>query len=156
MKAKNIVFWLLFLVAGIWAQRFVPGVDMLAPGVLVSLQERRTAQTLWLLLIMILIQEGVGTFAFGAALLWYVAMLVVYFAGRWMFEAENFLFISLLGLCLGAAHLAIINSMQILQELGEIRKNLPMESLIQAFVFPVIWLVVRQLRKEWAPHADTI
>ena len=156
MNSKNAAFWLLYLVAGVWVQRFVPGVDVLAPGILVSLQEKRAAQTLWLLLILILIQEGAGSFAFGAAILWYTGMLILYFVGRWMFEAENFLFILLLGLCLGGAHLTLINAMQTLQELGEIRKNLPMESLVQIFVFPLVWLLVRHLRKGWAFHADTI
>ena len=156
MNGKNVAFWLLYLVVGVWAQRFVPGVDMLAPGILVSLQEKRTTQTLWLLLILVLIQEGTGTFVFGAAILWYVSMLIIYFAGRWMFETENFLFISLLGLCFGGAHLVIVNAMQILQELGEIRRTLPLESLIQAFVFPLLWLAVRQLRKGWAFHATTV
>ena len=156
MRAKNIAFWLFFLVAGVWAQRFLPGVDMLAPGILVSLQEKRFAQTLWLTLIAIFIQEGVGALNFGVAILWYVSVFIVYFIGRWLFEAENILFILLLGLCLGGVHFGLLSSMQILQGLSAGRASLPVESLLQVIVFPSAWWIVKYFRKPWVPHEAAV
>ena len=156
MRAKNIAFWLLFLAAGIWAQRFLPGVDMFAPGILASLQEKRPAQTLWLTIIAIFIQEGVGTLNFGVAIVWYLSVFIIYFIGRWLFEAENVLFIFLLSVCLGGVHFGLLSSMQILQGISVSRPSLPVESLLQVVVFLSAWWIVKRFRKPWVPHGAAI
>ena len=156
MRAKNIAFWLFFFIAGIWAQRFLPGVDMLVPGILASLQEKRTAQTLWLTCAAICIQEGTGTLVFGVAILWYSAVFIVYYIGRWLFEVETLLFIFLLSLCLGGVYFGILSAMQILQGLFGSRPSLLMESLLQVIVFSPAWWIVKSLRKAWGPHVAAI
>lgn len=155
MKAKNALFWLVYVILCVWGQRLIPGVDFFAPGVLHSLQEERGGQTLWLTLAVLFIHEGTGTLVFGAALLWYTAVIVVYFIGRWLFDAGNILFVSLMGLVLGCVHFGLLTAMQSLQATPATRPDLLLESLIQALAFPLIWIVLRILRKDWVARGDT-
>jgi hypothetical protein len=67
---RRIVWWMGFTACGIWAQSHVPGVDFLVPGLILSLQVEKASQTVWLGLVWLLLQEGMGSLPFGFGLLW--------------------------------------------------------------------------------------
>ena len=78
----NILWWLAFFVIGLALQQALPGTDVLVVGLFLALQERRPVQIAVVLVLLILLQEGVGTLDFGASVLWYFLAIVLFFAGR--------------------------------------------------------------------------
>ncbi len=146
MNVRNILWWLFFFVVGIWGQYFLPGVDLLMVGLVISLQEGRVAQTLWLFICLTFIQEGIGTVSFGSSLLWYAMLFVLYFIGRWLFQARNVFFMILLGGIMGLWHYVLVIIMATLQEYKVPHDTLFFESMVQALIFPVFWIVMNELR----------
>ncbi len=149
MDTKRILFWTFFTLAGVWLQSMLPGVDFLAPGFILCLQEEKWSVTAWLSLIWLFIQEGTGSMAFGSGLLWYGALAGLYYFGHWLFEAKNFLFMFILGICLGLLHLILTHVMAGLNDWTILGGRVLMECLLQALVFPVEWglayLILHQL-----------
>ncbi len=139
MRPACIAFWALFTAGGVWLQNVIPGVDFLAPGLILAMQEEKWTVPVWLGLGWLFIQEGTGSLAFGTGLLWYGTLAGLYFFGHWLFEAKNFLFMFILGLCLGAMHFLLINLMAVLQDWTIPLQRLAMEGTLQAFIFPVEW-----------------
>ena len=148
------LFWLGFILAGIWAQHFVPGVDFLAPALIVCQQQRKVSATVWLAAAFIVLQEGMGSLAFGSLILWYAGMLVVYQAGRWLFESRNFLFIFIIGVFLGVWRYVLVQMMANLQYLAPEPRRLILECVLQAVVFTLEWGLVFLLYKRYARHDD--
>lgn len=153
---QNVLWWLSFTLISIWLQDFFPGVDFLVVGLVVSLQEERPVQSFWLLLAFIILQEGAGTLAFGSSLLWYAMAILLFGIGRWMFQAQNFFFIILLGASLGATHFLLIPMMAYLQEFSVDRTVLFNECLNQALTFPFAWIVVYKLRSKKEPDVISV
>lgn len=137
--ALRLVWWTVFIAGAILLQKQIPGVDLLAPGFLLSLQERRPWQTLWLFLLFSMIQEGTGTMHFGSSLLWYGGQAVFFWAGQRFFVAENVFFVLLLALFLGAYHAVITVFMCAMQEIPVEYTALLHESIIQTLIIPLIW-----------------
>lgn len=135
-------WWLLYIVAAIWAQSFVPGIDFMAPAIIVCLQHERLRQALWLTAAFIILQEGMGTLAFGAGLLWYGAMYLLFFVGRWLFESRNLLFVFFIGVTLGAWRFVLIQIMGQLEDLPIAAEPLAWESAMQAAIFTAGWGLV--------------
>lgn len=146
MNFRNVIWWLLFIFCGIWAQSFLRGVDVLMVGLVVSLQEDRLPQTLWLLGALVLIQEGAGSLTFGSSLLWYAMLIALYAMGRWLFQARNLLFMVLLGAGMGLWHYLLVVLMTPLQEYQVALDRLFFESFLQALVFPLAWALASGLR----------
>jgi len=135
----NLLWWVCVVIAGIMAQRQVPGVDFLAAGFVLALQEERWTKSLWFALAAILIQEGDGSLAFGSGLIWYGALAAMYFFGHYLFEAKNFLFMIILGACQGAMHILLSLMMASLQDWSVAPERLWLEAIVQAVVFPMEW-----------------
>jgi hypothetical protein len=135
----SLVWWIAVAVAAIMAQSQVPGVDFLAAGFVLALQEERWTKSLWFALACILIQEGSGSLAFGSELIWYGTLAAMYFFGHYLFEARNFLFMIILGVCLGAMHILLTHMMASLQDWFVAPERLWLEAIVQAVVFPMEW-----------------
>lgn len=139
------LWWGSYTVVGIWFQRFLPGVDFLAPGIVLSMQEHGGVRTVWLAAIWILLLEGMGNLPFGYGVAWYGFLAVFYVVGRWLFEARSFLFMCLLGLGLGVLHLVLLYFLSTLANLAVSLKQAALEGVIQALVFPLVWLAADKL-----------
>ncbi|THB62693.1 MAG: hypothetical protein D6E12_18795 [Desulfovibrio sp.] len=144
---RNAVWWVVFSAFGVMAQAALPGVDFLVPGLVVSLQEERWNQSLWLALAFTLIQEGSGNLQFGSGLVWYGAVMCLFFVGRWLLEAKSITFIIVLGAGLGLWHYLLVKWTAFLQELVISDPLLIRESCIMAVMFPLLWMFVSWLRK---------
>lgn len=140
-----IFWWAAYTVLGVWAQRIVPGVDFLAPGIVLSMQEQAGHRTLWLAAAWILLQEGVGNLPFGYGIVWYGLLIAFYIVGRWLFEARSILFMCLLGLGLGVLHPVLLYALGSLAELVVPMDSVMMEGAVQAATFPVVWLAADRL-----------
>jgi hypothetical protein len=138
---RLLLWWGLFSVAGVWLQRLVPGVDFLMPGIVICLQERLFVWGGWLIVFWILLQEGTGSLAFGAALLWYGGLIGFYIGLRCYFESGNIVFILLLSTLLSVWHFVLGSGLASLQDLTFSRADLFKESMLQLVAFPVVWLL---------------
>jgi len=135
-----ILWWSAYTVLGVWGQRFVPGVDFLAPGLVLSMQEQGGVRTAWLALIWVLLLEGMGNLPFGYGLAWYGLLAVLYMMGRWLFEARSILFMCLLGAGLGVLHPLLVYFLSSLGNLVVPLEPTMVEGALQAVIFPVVWL----------------
>ena len=106
---------------------------------------------LWLLPLFILLQEGMGTRPFGAVIVWYAAVVLMFKMGRWLFEVENFIFVFLLSACLGAAYYGVAWLMSPLQNLPFDVQGTLDRSLIQAIFVPFAWRLLVATR-HWNPN----
>lgn len=156
MSGARISFWALFTLSGLWLQSFMPGVDFLAPGLVLSLQEERPRTTVVLGLIWLLLQEGAGSLAFGTVVLWYGALAGLFFFGHWLFEAKNFLFMVILGVCLGLLHFGLMQVMAQLQDWRVAPGRVLMEGVFQAVVFPVQWGLVYIIHNSLPHNAQNL
>ena len=147
MRARNILWWVGFFYVGICVQNALPGLDALVVGLLLALQERRALQIAWLVPVLVLVQEGGGTLDFGASILWYLAVVALFFMGHWLFEVENLLFMFLLSGCMGVAHMGIIRVMAALQYTPVDEVTLLDESILQALFIPFAWRLAGATRR---------
>lgn len=137
-------WWGTYTIIAIWAQKLVPGVDFLVPGLVLSMQERPGWRTFVLVCFWVLLQEGMGNMAFGYAIMWYGLLALFYLLGQWLFEARSFLFMCLLGLGLGVLHPLLIYSLAILQGISWPVGPTIWEGVAQALTFPAVWLVAKR------------
>lgn len=153
-KCRNLIWWTCFTAAAICLQTLVPGLDALAVGLIILLQERDYKNMLWLLPLFVLLQEGMGTRPFGGVIVWYVAVIVLFKLGRWLFEVENFVFVFLLSGCLGAAYYGVSWLMAPLQNLPFNMQDVLDKSLIQALFMPFAWRFLIMTRQWTTRHEE--
>lgn len=156
MTGRDIIWWVIFIIAAIWMQQMLPGIDALIIGLIIALQEGRVSRIAWLLPVIILLQEGMGTLAFGTTILWYGCTIAMFFMGRWLFEVENFLFVFLLSTCLGLLHYVLSDMMASLQKLDLANRQLVDDSILQALFIPLTWRLTQLLRKRFMANANTV
>lgn len=147
MNWPNVIWWICFLPLAFVVQVYVPGLDALVMGLIIVLQERRYKDVFWVLPLLVILQEGMGSREFGSAIAWYLIVIIFFNMGRWLFEVENILFICLLAVCLGASHFAIVYFMAPLQNLQVDLQTLTDESLTQAVFIVGAWWVAYFSRK---------
>lgn len=141
-RVTEALWWGAYTLLAVWAQRFVSGVDFLAPGLVFAMQERSNACTIWLAVAWILLQEGMGNLPFGYGLAWYGLLALFYLMGRWLFEARSILFMCLLGLWLGVLHPLLVYFLASLGNLAVPMRTALVEGSVQAVIFPVVWVAV--------------
>ena len=93
---RNIFWWLCFVALGICVQSLVPCLDALVVGLVILLQERDYKNLCWLLPLFVLLQEGIGTSPFGATIVWYALVCLIYRLLRWLLGLGNFFLVLLL------------------------------------------------------------
>jgi len=147
-KTRNALWWGVFLFPAVTLQRFFPGVDFLLVGLLITLQERRYTDLVWVLPLLIVLQEGMGTQEFGVVLLWYVVVTAVFFLGRWLFDIENFFYAFLLSACLTVCYFVVVFLMSPLYAASVDADRLLDESVYLALFLPVGWKLA-QLTRKW-------
>lgn len=137
--AGRVLWWAIYIMGALIVQQSIPGVDALAPGFLLSLQERRVQQSCWLFLLFTLIQEGAGSLGFGSALLWYGGQVAFFFLFLRFFVADNILFVLFTSVALGAYHGLIALFMSAVQNVPVDYFVLLRECLLQTVIIPIIW-----------------
>ncbi len=150
------IWWACFFPIAIIMQAQVPALDALVIGLILLLQERRYKSLWWFLPLIILVQEGIGSRAFGGMILWYFMIILLFAVGRWLFEVQNILFVFLISLCLGALHFALVYLMSPLQDITVNMYSLMHESLVQAAFVPLAWYITAFTRKWTYTHDDAV
>ncbi|MBI9111793.1 hypothetical protein [Maridesulfovibrio ferrireducens] len=149
-------WWAAFTVVGIWAQRIVPGVDFLAPGLLLCIQMEKKTLFFWLILVWSLIQEGAGGLPFGYSLLWYSSIYVVYRCGAMFFDVQSFMFALLCGAGLGVLHPLLTGMMAMLADMNWASDRYLFEGILQFIIFPLEWLFLKYIYPERLKHEFTV
>lgn len=144
---RDFGWWLCFIILSVCVQALAPGLDILAVGLIILLQEDDYKGMLWLLPLFILLQEGMGTRHFGASLIWYAAIIALFKLGRWIFDSRKFLFIFLLSACMGAAYFALAWLLAPLQNLVFNMDDTLEKSIAQAIFIPFAWRMIIAIRK---------
>ncbi len=153
MLSRVFIWWICFIPIGIFLQRTFPAVDALLIGLILTLQEKRYKDLLWLFPLLVLLQEGMGSREFGGMVLWYFFVIILVLVGRWLFEVQNILFVFLISSCLGVAHFILVYMLAPLQDLQVDLEQLSQDSVIQAVFIPLAWLFAHWTRR-WTRHAD--
>ena len=102
----------------------------------------------------ILLQEGMGSLAFGTVCLLYAAFAVAYYLGRWVLSARNVLVVCLLGVVLGALKFGLVLTMAGLADTAVIRDKVLSAAVHQAAAFPFAWVVVSTLYLRLVPARE--
>ncbi len=145
---KPAIFCILYTFPAIWAQFFLPSMDMFSPALLVLLQSGLFKAAIWAGLAWMLIQEGTGTLAFGTMILFYLGFAVFYFTGGMFFEVSNYLFTFLLFLFLSAYRAVLVSVMATLQDMKVTEHYSPEGILIQALILFSVWMITFNLFKK--------
>lgn len=145
------MWWAAFTAIGIIIQvNLGLGIDILVAGLIISLQEQRRAQTCWLIICWVILQEGVSDLAFGTTVLWYVGTVVLFYMCNRLFEARSYLFIILLCIVLGAWHGLLMTMMASMQDYAIMINRVAWENLVQAVIILPVWLIAYKLRGRFA------
>ena len=150
----RLLWWGMYIAGALIVQQQLPGIDALAPGFLLALQEKKPAQTVWLFVLFVLIQEGAGSLTFGSALLWYGGQIFLFRLSARLFVADNILFVLMLSASLGAFRGVLIWFMCIVQKVPLEYVTILQESIEQALIIPAIWGVAYLSRPKAVSHVN--
>lgn len=139
------LWWSVFTLAGIWCQGFLPGIDCLAPGLFISLYDENTPGTITLATVWIILQEGMGTLAFGYAVIWYSLLVLFFVFTHNLFKPKSLILVCLAGGFLGVLKFVLTLSLLSLEAKGSPLGKILWESLLQAVSFPAIWFAAHKL-----------
>jgi hypothetical protein len=143
------VWWALYCLLAIWLQYFFPGLDFLAPALVVSMQEENWwRSSVWLLLAAVLLQDGMGSLGFGYSLAWYGTLVFAYQLGRRFFDPRSVGLVILLGVFLGWLHFSLTFSLIRLEGMNFALHHVVWESVAQGVVFPAFWFFIHKFFPE--------
>ncbi len=152
MLWRNAAWWLIYSFAAVAMQAVFSGLDFFLPGFLLALQEQRPVQSLFVGLWFIVLQEGMGSLAFGGIALMYVLTVIFFYSGCQLFQGRNFLFVVLLGAVLAAIRYVLFPVLCRLQDFPVRMDVLFNECLFQVFLTPFAWWGARSLRGSSVNH----
>ncbi len=153
-KMRSVLWWLAFACAGIAAELYAPGLDVLAAGMLAMLEEKDYRSLVWFLPLAVLLQEGMGTTHFGASVAFYATLLACYFALSVLRSASRLIFVLALSLVLGAARLLLWRLFALLQGYPDDPALALHLGCMQACFLPCAWLLLSHLRRPRQRHDE--
>jgi len=143
------VWWVFFLGCGIWWQQMSGGLDFLTPGILVCIQYRKWWLTGILSIVFIFVQEGVGTLAFGASLLFYAGAYLLFYASHWLLEPENPLFMLSFSACLSCWLYGVVTGVCSFQELSVLLPSVFPAVFTQWLAYMLMWSFSLFVFRRW-------
>lgn len=139
------VWWALYCLLAVWFQFFFPGLDFLAAGLVVSMQEERWwRSTVWFFGAAVLLQDGMGSLSFGYGLAWYGVLALFFQLGRRFFDPRSLGLMILMGIFLGWLHFTLTFSLIRLEGMNFSLHHVVWESVTQSVLFPVLWFMVHK------------
>ena len=148
-RLVNILWWMAYFAVGLTLQLRFAGVDALIPGIMLSCQEGRRQQTIWLCLCALLIQEGTGSLAFGGEVLWYGSLLLLFSLGKLFFVTGSLFFVVLLASVLGVLHSCMLYALSSLQGYSLDSYHLVQQAMAQTLLIPPLYAVASLARKRF-------
>lgn len=147
------LWWSIYTILAIWAQEWFGGIDFFSPGLIVFLQAGRWKGAIWSACIWGIMQEGAGTLSFGSVLLFDVGLVGLFFAGKWLLEPENPVFVMVLALILVLWREMVVWGLGTLQDLSVSLTPLPLLAA-QFFAYVLTWACIYPLYCRVVPHAQ--
>lgn len=148
------IFWIVFIIVAVWLQLFIPGTDFFLPGIVLCLQRERFLHAAGLMLVALLIQEGTGSLVFGAGVLRYGGLAVMFFLGRSLFEARSPVFILLLAVAFTLSQMIILQTMAGLQSMTTQGDRLAMEGIAVFATILLGWWILDAVYRLISRHAS--
>lgn len=143
---RNILWWITVLILGMIIQVICPRLDALVPGALIAMQEKDYRTMVWLIPLIIMLQEGTGTQHFGASILWFAGFFFFFHLWKSMTAASTGLFILALSVTMGALRALIAVLFAILQQYPFSTTEVLQDSILEAVYIPVAWYILSRLR----------
>ena len=148
------LWWCLYVLCAMVLQQQVPGLDALAPGFLLALQQGKPWQTAWLFLVFCIIQEGAGSLMFGTAMLWYGGTILLFHLSSRLFVADNLLFVIMLSASMGLYHIFLTWLMCSVQDIAISYMELARQGIQHSVTIPLIWGLAYLLRPASMRHVN--
>ena len=146
---RNALWWTCFLCLSIVLQVHITRLDALIVGVIIVTEERDYRTMVWLLPLIVLLQEGMGTQHFGASVLMLAAFFALYRAGRGIENASPALFVLVISLGLGCARGFLDWLFCALQAYPFSPEGALHDAIVQAVYTPLAWLFFARLRRRY-------
>lgn len=153
LTAPNLLWWAGYIIAALWLQKLLPGLDALVPALIICLQDENKQQTAVFLIVCMAIQEGTGTLPFGASIVWYSIVIATYYVGGWFFMGGNLMFIVVLSVAMGVSRAVIFFGMGLLQPLSLDYASMYSVYVMQVLLTPLIWALGSKTRMMIVKHA---
>jgi hypothetical protein len=147
MNWRNLLWWVFCSAGSVILQSCFPGLDFMLPFFLLAIQERKLIQTICTGIWFVLLQEGMGSFAFGGTAVLYSFAVILFFSGSRLFQGKNFLYVVFLGIVLAWVHYALYAMLCSLQNFPFRHELLTAECVCQMFVTPFVWWIANSLRR---------
>lgn len=144
----NTVWWIVFLIAGIILQATFPGLDALILGVLLLLEEKDYRRLVCIVPAVILLQDGMGTQAFGSAMLCIALCALLYRLSSGIASASRIGFYLFLSLAMGGIRIFLDWLFATLEDTAFVAEQLFHEGAAEAVYLFIGWIVLRHLRQE--------
>lgn len=144
----NTVWWIAFLVTGIILQATFPGLDALILGVLLLLEEKDYRRLVCFVPAVILLQDGMGTQAFGSAMLCIALCALLYRLSSGIASASRIGFYFFLSLAMGGVRIFLDWLFATLEDTAFLPEQLFHEGAAEAVYLFIGWVVLRHLRRE--------
>lgn len=143
------LWWALLLISGLWIQELTGGLDFLTPALLLCLQTGLWLTGGWVALLLVLLQEGIGSLAFGTVILFYAGTGALFILARWLLEPENPLFILLYSFVLALWAWAVVSGAIAFQELPVAGRPMFPYILWQWLAYVIFWSAALVAYKRW-------
>lgn len=137
------IFWLLYTMGCVWIHSFLPGLDCFAPALIVCLHLGHYQSVFWLGPAWLLINEGLGTYDFGPAIIWYAGLILFFFAIQVFFSSRHIYFVFLCAVFAGCWQFFVYSSMAGLQEIAVPSQRLLRSAVLTMCFFPIVWMVIQ-------------
>lgn len=142
----NTSFWVAFLMAGIIAQAALPGLDTLLLGIILITEERDYKTMVWFVPSVVLLQEGMGTQAFGASLVCVTLSLIFFYLCSRLATASRAGFYVVLSMVMGGVRFLVDWFFANLEGLAFVTEHLFGDALIETLYILAGWTLLRHLR----------
>lgn len=142
------LLWFFYTGLCIWVHTLFPGLDCFAPALIVCLHRKQYRTTFWLGLAWLLVNEGVGSLAFGSSILWYSGLILFFFLIQLFLSSGHVYFVLALALFAGCWQFFLFSSMARLQEVIVPQERLLAGSVLTALFFPLGWMLIQRLARQ--------
>lgn len=149
---QRILFWLIYSICALWGQFFVPSADFFLPALLLALQDDDSVQLFWVASIAILLQEGMGSLAFGSVVLLYGTLIFFFHIFQWYVKIRTYLFVLLFAFCATLLHNVVLVLFCFLQDFDYRHLLSVQQSFLYFVTIPLVWQFCIFIKQKVSAH----
>lgn len=143
---RDVCWWVCFLVTGIVVQLAVPGLDALIVGIMVAARRGDFKTLVWLVPVVVILQEGMGSLFFGGSALTVGCFFLLYRVGRAMAFASDFALYLFVCAGMGAVHSFCAWFFPRLQDIPVVNEVVVADGVRQTVFLLLTWALLVRLR----------